>query len=608
MLTTIYWLTALILLLLLLPLLQCIEKNRYVVDTDYCRIPDPSPYSKESMQDFRLGKYKPCTKLQPLTWVKYNESLGHYVLSINESAYQWHLQIDLELRSPQAAALNCCYMEVERENDNVVNVGQCKRFKGSVQLSNDFDSFLVECYAKDKLIYTNAHATVPERSNLRQRLQQWRSTKEKPHSVLMLGIDTISRLNLMRAMPSTYRYLKLNGWFELAAYNKIAANTLPNLLAFLTGQNLNSVMEHCNPYLIGGLDKCEFIWKLYREVGYVTAFGEDAVSINTFNLRMRGFRESPVDYYLRPYLIAAEQWLDISQQPGQEYQVCLGYEHASEHIYNYALEFARRYRNDSFFGFFWTNTHSHGYRISRTSAMDSYMTKYLKRLVEQGTMNHTIVVLLSDHGTHQLPTRMSSLSWLEERLPFLFIWLPPSLRKAHPEFVQALQVNRQRLSNPYDLHVTLKHILSLSGRNSLEGMGGAQDCPNCQSLLLPLPLNRSCEDVAIGDHWCTCWSYSEYKANSANDKLMAQLAFEYLVDYFHKNVFVRNLYDVQPKTLVGISKGLVAKRNKADDPRISIYRLRLLTQPKNVLFEVTIRVNSSSKEMHVSDISRLGPV
>ncbi|XP_034481124.1 uncharacterized protein LOC117786825 [Drosophila innubila] len=595
---------------MVIPLLQCLEP-RYVVNTDYCRIPDPDPYSADVLKEFRRGKYEPCTKLQPLTWVEYNESSQRYVLSINESAYQWYLKLDLELSVPAPATLKCCYMDVQRVNEQEVELGSCRDFQRSVQLPNDTDSFIVECYARGKLIYTNGHATVPERSELRQRLNRWKQTDERAPSVLMIGIDTVSRLNLKRAMPKTYTYLRAKDWFELSGYNKIGDNTLPNLLALLTGLNLSSITEQCDPHKVAALDRCEFLWQLYRNLGYVTAFGEDDVPINTFNYQLKGFHKSPVDYYMRPYLMAAEQWLDMSEQQDQEQQICLGYEHASEHVYNYALEFTRRYRNDSFFGFFWTNTHSHGSHISRTSAMDNYMTSYLERLVQQDTMEHTIVVLLSDHGMRLGSTRLGSLGWLEERLPFLFIWLPEYLRQSHPEFVQALQLNGHRLSNPYDLHATLKHILVLSGRHNSTSLDGAKDCPNCQSLLLPLSLNRSCADVAIADHWCTCWSYREYTSNSSSssvDQQMAQLAFNYISNLIAESRLIRNLYGFKPASLAGISKSLVAVPNKADDPRVSIHRLQITTQPRNIVYEVTIRYNSSSKDIFVSDVSRLGSI
>lgn len=45
--------------------------------------------------------------------------------------------------------------------------------------------------------------------------------KTKPLSVLLIGIDSISRLNLIRAMPNTAQHLYNTGWMELKGYNKV---------------------------------------------------------------------------------------------------------------------------------------------------------------------------------------------------------------------------------------------------------------------------------------------------------------------------------------------------------------------------------------------------
>lgn len=76
---------------------------------------------------------------------------------------------------------------------------------------------------------------IQERGEIRKRLNQWdqldriRNLKTdnqqksiaKPPSVLMIGIDSVSRLNLIRSMPTTAKYLYDNDWFELAGYNKV---------------------------------------------------------------------------------------------------------------------------------------------------------------------------------------------------------------------------------------------------------------------------------------------------------------------------------------------------------------------------------------------------
>lgn len=41
-------------------------------------------------------------------------------------------------------------------------------------------------------------------------------------SVLLIGIDAVSRINLRRTMPQTFKYLQMNQWFELLGYNKVS--------------------------------------------------------------------------------------------------------------------------------------------------------------------------------------------------------------------------------------------------------------------------------------------------------------------------------------------------------------------------------------------------
>ncbi|XP_034109567.1 uncharacterized protein LOC117571506 isoform X1 [Drosophila albomicans] len=574
----------------------------YLVYSNQCRIVDLDPYKREVMRHFKRVSYKPCKQRLPLTQVRYDETTRRYVLSINSTAFEEY---------PVKHTLSCCYMGVERVSETNVSTTHCQHFKSKAQIANTTDSVIVKCSTERGQIYINGHATIPERTEIRQRLKQWRKQDQgrRVPSVLMIGIDSISRVNLIRAMPKTAQYLYDNDWFELAGYNKIDDNTFPNIMALMTGYNLSNAMKHCNPYVSGGLDKCDFVWKRYKQHGYVTAYGEDAVKINTFNYLKKGFKQPPVDYYLRPYLAAAEKMLDVNMVLGLPH--CLGFETESEHVYNYALEFARRYRNESFFGFFWTNTHSHG-DISQTSSMDDYLRDYLLRLVAQGTMKHSIVVFFSDHGLRFGPTRSTWSGHLEERLPFLFIWLPPFMRSQHPEFVEALRLNRNRLTTPYDLHLTLKHILTLTGRtNSLEtGLDTAKDCPQCQSLLLPVPLNRSCEDVAIADHWCTCWSYDAVYKNSKTIRHLGERVVHYLNDFVtnFRNGSLAHL--CQPLALQTITSAYKARIvDTADLSGNQVYWLTFSTSPNQALYEATVRYNkrlpSEENVMVTGSVSRL---
>lgn len=368
-------------------------------------------------------------------------------------------------------------------------------------------------------------------------------------------------------------------------------------MAFLTGYNLERIEKKCNPKTRGGLNKCKFIWDQFQDLGYVTAYGEDDVSIHTFNYKKYGFTKPPVDYYMRPYMMAAEALLTRHYQRDVGNLRCLGHAHDFEHIYSYSLEFARQYRNDSFFGLFWTNTHSHGTNFSLTSSMDTYILEYLERFVSQGTMDNTVVVLLSDHGIRSGPSRSNPLGWLEDRLPFLFIWLPPYLRESHPEFVHALKLNRNRLTNPFDLHLTLKHLLALSNRINVVELGGARDCPQCQSLLLPVASNRSCEDVAIPQTWCSC---GQYRTANETTNLHEDQAMKVI-----KKINKLPLKDCAKLTLKDIIKVMIKIPSKMDDPNVTTHILYIKTSQNDALYEATIVYNNSSQKSEIIGLYRL---
>jgi hypothetical protein len=376
------------------------------------------------------------------------------------------------------------------------------------KLEEEDEFILVRCSAFNDfflwnpsiLVYRNAHAIIHEKQNVTDKFSR-RSQKESVN-VFLMGIDSVSRLNMIRAMPETYMHLQNNEWFELRGYNKIADNTFPNLMAILTGKNLSEIDATCNWRKVGELEKCVFAWNDYKNAGYATAFAEDEAKINTFNYYETGFVHPPTDHYLRPFSLAIEKDLHIIYK--HDLKFCVGYQHYADHVYNYGFDFAQKYINNSFFGLFWTNSFSHE-DLSMVSAMDTKVKFYLEQLEVRGILNSSIVIFFSDHGMRFGPIRNHFTGWLEERLPFFFIWLPQHFRDQHPDIVNALRVNQDRLSSPYDFHVTLKHILKLSG--GFDEEPSAISCPTCQSLFTELPFNRSCADAGIDRHWCTCVNF-----------------------------------------------------------------------------------------------------
>lgn len=151
----------------------------------------------------------------------------------------------------------------------------------------------------------NASKTVTSNNNTNATI----STK---YNVMLFGIDSISRLNLIRTMPETKAFLEQHNWTWLEGYNKIGDNTFPNVMAILTGMNASYLGDTCFPSNSKNLDDCPFIWKNYSRRGYLTAYFEDEAHIGTFNYLKYGFLNSPTDYYGRPYMLAGMKLFSVT--------------------------------------------------------------------------------------------------------------------------------------------------------------------------------------------------------------------------------------------------------------------------------------------------------
>jgi hypothetical protein len=96
---------------------------------------------------------------------------------------------------------------------------------------------------------------------------QWR---EKRLGVLLLGSESVSRLNLLRTMPKTVKYLRRGGWLEMSEYNNMGDNTLPNLAAVLTSLSMGQMRNQCWTSHHSNFDNRPFIWKNFFISFYCT--------------------------------------------------------------------------------------------------------------------------------------------------------------------------------------------------------------------------------------------------------------------------------------------------------------------------------------------------
>jgi hypothetical protein len=553
------------------------------------------------MKIFKKVEFKKCIEIAPLTSIEqdFERDFARIILHtelIPKYLYWFHNH------------LTCCYREIFRSGqnasaDNEYRLSECQYFDESIELPKTVENLLVFCYSERKgallglkiNVYQNAHALI------RRKSVEPKRNPSQHLKVMLIGIDGISRLNLMRAMPSTAKHLHESGWFELQGYSKVEDNTLPNFFAMLAGINYPLYYEQCDIRTVGGLDKCKMMWHQYEREGFVTAYAEDDMYLTTFNFYKTGFVKQPTTHYFRPFALAAEKYLKI-QKKHRFLTYCLGHQHYVDYIYKYMLDFGSVYKNQSHFGLFWSNSFSHE-DLSEPSAMDEKTREFLTDLQKRGILNDSIIFFFSDHGTRFGPILKTITGWYENRLPFMFIWLPAWFQEKYSQFVTNLKVNRNRLTNTFDLHMTLQHLLELSGR-SPNLTRPAESCPECRSFFEEVPEDRTCEDAAIDSHWCTCTPFQDIDGNS---KIVRQV-IDFVID------FLNNFISQHGRSEDGKSLCATLSLKEILQSRISIiksdspinYLVSFVTRPVDAELEATVRYWSETNKFElIGSVSRL---
>ncbi|EDX05585.1 GD21718 [Drosophila simulans] len=517
------------------------------------------------------------------------------------------------------ATLECEYQDISRDNsdqkpDNTYNQLRSRSIEQHQFVPNNTDYMITSCYVRDvtnhrELLQQDAISFIEDRLP-KKKVKDFVKDESEVHkpSVLIMGLDSTSRINLRRAMPSVYKFVRQPGWFEMQGYNKVGDNTFPNLLAVLTGDSEKGVGDYCDVTKPGCLDSLNFIWKRFKAANYTTAFAEDCSSISTFNYLKPGFVKQPTDYYLRPLLFAIEKQFKVTKDFGFAY--CVGRHLSFSYVWDFGQQFIDRFLGRSpMFGFLWSNSFTHDYYEGAT-ALDNLLWKYLKSFEESNLFQKSIVILMSDHGHRYNTLRRASTGYFEERMPMMFIYLPPWFRREYPHLATNLGKNQNRLSSNYDVYMTLQHLLQLD-RKSVDEFPDklrARQCKSCQSLFFELPFNRTCQMAGIEEKWCCC----QPTETITNSPYVSTIA-EAIVQRMNEHLVNHNLSDLCHNfTLDYVEKAdrktILSNGLRPADKNEQVYIIVFETIPKNPIFEATVRWNRRTHRLlhfDVEDLSRL---
>ena len=325
--------------------------------------------------------------------------------------------------------------------------------------------------------------------------------------------------------------------FDFERYNVIGFNSMPNQLPLFCD---------VSPDELSSLQGEQCIWELFKRSGAVTMMAEEIhdacdSATTTVNAVFRGA------YGVQPSELPDHQWWKLFcsphikpccwakkgfLNPGRRqcvgggrslHQVRMGYLHACAHAraslhrahsHWHACAHARTslhraHTHQVMIGYleeFWTgyleaprrwaaiNTMvAHEHFMLRLPSLDADLAALLLRMA--GTaLQDTVVILLSDHGTHGIWYTEYEIGATEHQLPFLYVLAPDWLMRERPEWLRALSVNQRRLVTAHELYRTMRVLAAYPETPPAPGL----------TIFQELPEGRTCREAGIPEVYCAC--------------------------------------------------------------------------------------------------------
>ncbi|XP_045203694.2 uncharacterized protein LOC123556784 isoform X2 [Mercenaria mercenaria] len=447
-------------------------------------------------------------------------------------------------------------------------------------------------------------------------------------SVLMFGLDSVSRSAAIRKMPKTLQYLTQDlSTYDFKGYMKVGENTLPNLVPLLTGLRVWTNEVPIKNYLTDTFDQLPFLWRNFSDRGYATLFAEDMPNFGTFTYFAGGFNKQPTDHYFRPFWLGVNELEKVKSKLSPVFlylenknlnvqkSSSLCYKDRAKHLVqiDYLKQFIAAYKGKRKFMFSFLAELSHEYPNLLANGDDDFL-EFFKWLKDGGHLENSVLIFFSDHGARIDEIRNTFVGRIEVRMPLMQIYIPEHLKSKYRSLNDSLALNTERLSVPFDVHQMIIDVVSKNfetpSKSYMEGRVRGH------SLFQPLPTERSCRDAWIPENYCACYTSSPVNiSNTAIGHVLGKQLVKDLNNMLssHPKCAQLSLHKVQD--LQQVSHGL--KLSDTENTGISFfqffepekakkrYDVSVVTVPGNGIFEATYLVESESRMKLLGNIIRV---
>lgn len=580
-----------------------VQQIKYVFKVDTynlpCEMPVLDPFDPDQVRNIRRSEPLRCDLSPNPVFVDDNN-----ILQLNHSA--------LDLLKMEDSSIKCMCRIIRRVDNSDDKVIYSNTFKCTPPYDVQSDFFTIRCFSKD-MEFFNTILTKIQRSE-----KVFGRHADDFYSVILFGMDSVSRNNAIRQIPKAVKYLQEElSSIDLLMYNRVGGHTFDNIVPILTG--LLAKTEDI-PYLdnIGTrFDILPLIWRNFSQHHYATFFTEDVLQFNAFNFEKEGFKDPPTDHYMRPFWIA-----DYDSRPtnflfwkesmsNYNKRRCLANTPKYLVQINYLKQFISTYRNVRKFALSHLNDLSHE-NINDLHLAEDDLVNFFKWFKNGGHTDNTFLIVFSDHGPRGQSNTHQSL--LETNLPFLSIIPPYSFRNKHPDLIRNLKRNAQVLTTHFDLFATLSDVLH---RQFIQPSDTSfHKTPRGISLFRDIHVQRSCSEASIPEQFCMC--YGSQRLNVTNNSLIQEIAqsvvnkLNQLISGEKRCAFLNLKAVIEARVLVQgkqteqRQRGLFNKfRDVVSERDYADYKLVVETLPGNGKFFATSKTNADGSRYVLDTIERV---
>lgn len=567
-----------------------------------CLLPSYDIYDKSVDEFFWDQQPLPCESWLDLFYVASN---GY--LTLNESA----------VKVSGYSVIDCQYRYVERISEAEITFSEWKHYSRPTYVEGDF--IHVECHdTKRKRIYNNLHMNINSKSVFKKR--KIANETDSDLSVLIIGIDSLSRLIAERKIPKTLNYLKTElGAYMFKGYSRVGDGSYPNLLPLFTG--LKAYGEEHKV----GINNIQYMFNNYSNRGCIDLFAEDWYKVATF---VDIFRKQPSHHYIQPLF----QAIDIvrSSSLAVEYtfkflqhhniplskisSMCFGNIYKYKLILQYYKRFLDNYEGKRKFAFAWTNEIGHDFLNMVGLADDDYL-EFFKWIKNTNKLKNAVMIFMSDHGPRYSEIQNTEVGRVSNLLPLFTVVIPDHIKSRYNHIHKNLEINTKRMTTAFDVYETLKDILNGDFKQK-EILTKEKKLPRGISLFREIPSFRSCQDADISEHYCPCYTS---KNISTADKRVVHSARTVVNRINDILAIVKTkcakieLSSIRSASLVYADMHRDVQKERSSSLRSFIWniveatRIRIIfrTDPGNALYEATVQYSDDKDIKILGDINRI---